>query len=310
MGGGLSAVTPQVTRLRLSIAYDGTDFSGWAPQRNQRTVAGDIETALSTILRESLVLTCAGRTDAGVHATGQVAHVDVPQNAVPDDLNSLVRRLGRLLPRDVRVLHIDRAPEGFDARFSALRRHYIYRISTAPYGASPLARDVLAWSRPLDLNLVRDAAQRLVGLHDFAAFCRKREGATTVRQLQRLEWLNDGHQHEVHVSADAFCWSMVRSLVGSLLGVGEGRRPPEWADELLTMRHRSSAITVAPAHGLTLIKVDYPSDDQLGHRAEATRQVRGAIDCEEDSPFPQESIPLPHPRVYDQKSTEAGVDPR
>ncbi|MBD8506412.1 tRNA pseudouridine(38-40) synthase TruA [Hoyosella sp. G463] len=269
--GGLSPIT----RIRLGVAYDGTDFSGWAPQRDQRTVAGVIEDALSTIHRTPVVLTCAGRTDAGVHATGQVAHADLPTEKLPDEPARLVRRLARMLPRDVRVTSITTAPDGFDARFSALRRHYVYRITTAPHGASPLARDVLAWPRELDTALIAEAASSLEGLHDFAAFCRRREGATTVRHLQRLEWRHVAPQHhEVHVTADAFCWSMVRSLVGALLAVGEARRDPSWATGLLELRERSSSVAVAPAHGLTLVGVDYPPDSEMRARAELTRQAR------------------------------------
>ena len=225
-------------RLRLDIAYDGTDFAGWAAQAEQRTVAGVLDEALTTVFRTPVRLRAAGRTDTGVHATGQVAHVDVPADAVanaysrearPQDPEflPLVRRLGKFLPADVRVLEIARAPAGFDARFSALRRHYVYRLSTAPYGVVPQqARFITAWPRALDTDAMATASRDLLGLHDFAAFCRHREGATTIRELQRLDWSADGEQITAHVSADAFCWSMVRSLVGALLAVGEHRRAP------------------------------------------------------------------------------------
>ncbi|ORW22719.1 pseudouridine synthase [Mycobacterium palustre] len=228
----------------------------------------------------------AGRTDAGVHATGQVAHVDVPGDALPNayprapragepEFLPLVRRLGRFLPPDVRVLEIARAPAGFDARFSALRRHYSYRLSTAPYGVQPqLARYVTAWPRVLDVDAMAAASRDLLGLHDFAAFCRQREGATTIRDLQRFDWSREGDLITAHVSADAFCWSMVRSLVGALLAVGEHRRPASWCRELLSATDRSSDFAAAPAHGLTLIGVDYPPDDQLAARTLITRDLR------------------------------------
>ncbi|OBG22369.1 tRNA pseudouridine(38,39,40) synthase TruA [Mycobacterium sp. 852002-51057_SCH5723018] len=231
-------------------------------------------------------LRAAGRTDAGVHATGQVAHVDVPVDALPNaypraprvgepEFLPLVRRLGRFLPPDVRVLHISRAPADFDARFSALRRHYTYRLSTAPYGVQPqLARYVTAWPHVLDLDAMAAASRDLVGLHDFAAFCRQREGATTIRDLQRFDWSREGDLITAHVSADAFCWSMVRSLVGALLAVGEHRRPVSWCRGLLSATDRSSDFAAAPAHGLTLIGVDYPPDDQLGARTLITRDLR------------------------------------
>lgn len=277
-----------VFRLRLAIAYDGTDFAGWATQAGQRTVAGVVNDALSTVFRTPVVLRAAGRTDTGVHATGQVAHCDVPADALghayprhrrdgdPEFL-PLVRRLGKFLPEDVRVLDVIRAPRGFDARFSALRRHYEYRLGTAPYGVEPqLARFVTAWPRPLDVDAMTVASRKLLGLRDFAAFCRHRDGATTIRDLQRLDVARDGDLITVHVTADAFCWSMVRSLVGALLAVGEGRRDPAWCAELLSAPRRSSEFAAAPARGLTLVGVDYPPDDQLEARIQVTRDMRSA----------------------------------
>ena len=276
----------EFVRLRLDIAYDGTEFAGWAVQAGQRTVAGVLDEALSTVFRVPVVLRAAGRTDAGVHATGQVAHVDVPADALPhafprttregdSEFLPLVRRLGRFLPSDVRVLDITRAAAGFDARFSALRRHYVYRLSTAPYGVEPQeARFVTAWPRPLNVDAMSAASRHLVGLHDFAAFCRQREGATTIRDLQRLDWTRDGDRVTAHVSADAFCWSMVRSLVGALLAVGEHRREPDWCAGLLTSTQRSSDFAAAPPQGLTLVGVDYPPNDQLEARTKVTRELR------------------------------------
>jgi tRNA pseudouridine38-40 synthase len=257
----------------MDLAYDGTDFSGWALQPQRRTVCGVLQDALSRVLREPVVLTVAGRTDAGVHATGQVAHADLPADLDPA---WLVRRLARLLPPDVRVRAVTAVPTEFDARFSALRRHYRYRIATAPHGAEPLrARDTLTWPHPLDLDTVRAASRGLLGEHDFAAFCRRREGATTVRELQRLDWTaGPGGVVEAAVSADAFCHSMVRSLVGALLDVGRGRRDTGWPAALLTRGVRSSDVAVAPAHGLTLVAVDYPPAEALAARAETTRRVR------------------------------------
>jgi tRNA pseudouridine38-40 synthase len=278
-GGGL-------VRLRLDIAYDGTDFAGWAAQAGQRTVAGVLDDALSTVFRAPVQVRAAGRTDSGVHATGQVAHVDVPgdalSNAYPrttragdSEFLPLVRRLARLLPQDVRALDIGRAAPGFDARFSALRRHYVYRLSTSPYGVEPQeTRYVTAWPRTLDLDAMTSASRDLLGLHDFAAFCRHRDGATTIRDLQRLDWSQDGDRVTAHVTADAFCWSMVRSLIGALLAVGEHRREPGWCATLLTSTHRSSDFAAAPPHGLTLVGVDYPPDDELEARTKVTRELR------------------------------------
>ena len=262
-----------LVRVRLAIAYDGGRFSGWAAQPGRRTVQGVLEEALTRLLRVPVALTVAGRTDAGVHATGQVAHTDLPATA---DGPELMRRLARLLPPDVRVRSVQPAPAGFDARFSALWRRYAYRVADDPVAADPLRRyDTLTWARRLDRDAMQAAADRLLGEHDFAAFCRRREGASTVRTLQQLDWARDATGVlTATVRADAFCHSMVRSLVGALLAVGEGRRPPDWPAAQLARTDRSGEITVAPAHGLTLLEVGYPPDGELSARAAATRRRR------------------------------------
>ena len=242
-------------------------------------MCGVLTEALSTLVRRPvsvpISLTVAGRTDAGVHAVGQVAHVDLPGTA---ELDRLPGRLARLLPADVRVRAVTAVPPEFDARFSALRRHYRYRVAATPFGAEPLrARDTLSWTRGADPDAMNTAAAGLIGEHDFAAYCRRREGATTVRELQRCVWVAVPGEPGVlacEVSADAFCHSMVRSLVGALLAVGRGQRPVDWPASLLTRAMRSSEVTVAPAHGLTLIAVDYPPADRLAARAETTRRLR------------------------------------
>jgi tRNA pseudouridine38-40 synthase len=263
-------------RLRLDLAYDGGGFSGWAAQPGRRTVQSTVEDGLGRVLRVPVALTVAGRTDAGVHAAGQVSHVDVPARVWEELGPSLLRRLAGVLPGDVRVLAVAAAAEGFDARFSALFRRYGYRVSDAVYGVDPLRRgDTVAWPRRLDLAALAAASAGLVGEHDFVAFCRRREGATTVRTLLRLDWVRDDAGVLVAtVEADAFCHSMVRGLVGALLAVGEGRKPPDWPAGLLRATERSSAVPVAPPHGLTLRYVDYPPDDQLAARAARTRARR------------------------------------
>jgi tRNA pseudouridine38-40 synthase len=267
-GGGL-------VRLRLRIAYDGTALHGWARQPAQRTVQGDLEAALQTVLRCPVELTVAGRTDAGVHATGQVAHADVPREAWDAQRDRLVRRLRGVLPPDIAVPVVDEAPADFDARFGALRRHYVYRLSDADSGPPPLRRaDTVGWPRRLDVDAMHLAAGLLLGEHDFAAYCRRREGATTIRTLLGLSVERDGDLVRVRASADAFCHSMVRGLVGALLAVGEGRRPPEWPAGLLPRTERASEVLVAPAGGLTLVAVDYPPDAELAARAQVTRARR------------------------------------
>ncbi|MGY1619121.1 tRNA pseudouridine(38-40) synthase TruA [Geodermatophilus sp. SYSU D00691] len=267
-GGGL-------VRVRLDIAYDGTALHGWARQPGQRTVQGELEQALATVLRTPVALTVAGRTDAGVHATGQVASADVPQAAWEEQRGKLLRRLRGLLPPDIAVSAVVAAPPDFDARFAALARHYAYRLTDAPGGPSPLRRaDTVGWPRALDDRAMARAAALLLGEHDFAAFCRRRDGATTVRTLLALSVERDGDLVLVHASADAFCHSMVRSLVGALLAVGEGRRPADWPAGLLTRTARADEVPVAPAGGLTLLRVDYPPDDMLAARATVTRARR------------------------------------
>lgn len=268
-------------RLRLDISYDGTDFAGWARQIGQRTVCEALETTLATVLRVPVRLTVAGRTDAGVHATGQVAHADIPESAldtrsIAGDPSTLVGRLAKMLPDDVRVREIVRGSAHFDARFSALRRHYVFRLTDARWGAEPVhARTTAAWRRPVDVEAMNAASSSLVGLNDFAAFCRRREGATTIRDLQRFDWQRDDEGVLIgRVSADAFCWSMVRSLVGAVASVGDGRRDIDWCRGLLGESERNSRIPVAEARGLCLVGVDYPADDELAARNEITRDVR------------------------------------
>lgn len=354
-------------RVRLDISYDGTQFAGWARQPGLRTVQGELEAALATIFRcggasagrggggadggdnagggacssdsdasgphggggsaSALELTVAGRTDAGVHARGQVAHFDVPRGAwdtLPgrgcgDPADALVRRLNGVLARrysvrsappsasggreprgvsDVVVHRAEEVPVDFDARFSALRRRYAYRIADGMELRDPLRRtDVLWHRRRLDVAAMNEAAALLVGEHDFAAYCKPREGATTIRELQVMSWrrVGAGWNETVpsgsgqlsgsdvgeptglviaDVRADAFCHSMVRALVGACLAVGEGRQEPTWPLHILTRGRRDPGVTVAPAHGLTLEEVTYPATSDLAARAELTRQVR------------------------------------
>jgi tRNA pseudouridine38-40 synthase len=213
-----------------------------------------------------------------------VAHYDIDGDALREAAGRserqvpevLLPRLNGILPADVRVRRMVAAAEGFDARFSALWRRYCYRVADRPDSVDPLARGhVLAWPRPLDVEAMNQAAAPLLGEHDFASFCRRREGATTIRTLLALAWTRDDEGRAVAmVKADAFCHSMVRSLVGCLLAVGEGRRPASWAGEILKAGVRDPAVTVVHAHGLTLEEVCYPPDDQLAVRATQTRARR------------------------------------
>jgi len=275
---GEPGIQPAALRLRLDLAYDGSGFSGWATQPGRRTVQAVTEESLGRVLRLPAAprLTVAGRTDAGVHARGQVAHVDVPAGAWPAAADRAVRALAGVLPPDVRLRGLASAPDGFDARFSALWRRYTYRVSDDPAVADPLRRNETLWyPRRLRLDPMNAAAAVLAGEHDFAAFCRRRDGATTVRRLLRLDWARDDDGVAVAtVVADAFCHNMVRALVGALLAVGEGRQPPGWPREVLAAAVRDHAVHVAPAHGLCLAEVRYPPPEELAARARATRRVR------------------------------------
>jgi tRNA pseudouridine38-40 synthase len=275
------SLTP--TRIRLDLAYDGTDFAGWAAQPGQRTVAGVLLDTLVRILGPdgATGLTVAGRTDAGVHATGQVCHVDVSTDRWEALDGTLIRRLAALLPADLRVWSALEMPAAFDARFSALWRRYQYRVCDTPAGAPPLRhRDTLSWRRRLDVDALNVASQSLTGEHDFAAYCRRKENATTVRAVTDLSWRRDPDGIVVAtVAADAFCQAMVRSIVGALLTVGDGRRAVDWPGSLLARTDRANDVVVAPPHGLTLVAVGYPDDPvEFARRAELTRNRRVIVE--------------------------------
>ncbi|MEV8096349.1 tRNA pseudouridine(38-40) synthase TruA [Kitasatospora sp. NPDC085879] len=273
-------------RIRLDLAYHGADFSGWARQRSRRTVQEEIENALQIVTRSAIgfPLTVAGRTDAGVHARGQVAHVDLPEPLWAEHGEKLLRRLAGRLPADVRIYRVSEAPHGFDARFAAIWRRYAYRVADHPGGVDPLLRGHVLWhDRPLDIDLMNEAARLLVGEHDFAAYCKKREGATTIRTLLELHWervpidgyaAQEGSLAVATVRADAFCHNMVRSLVGAMLLVGDGHRPVDFPGQVLAGRVRNSAVNVVRPHGLTLEEVGYPADEDLAERNRLARRMR------------------------------------
>jgi tRNA pseudouridine38-40 synthase len=222
-------------------------------------------------------LTVAGRTDAGVHARGQVAHVDLPEAVWAAQGDKLLRRLAGRLPWDVRVWRAEQAPHGFNARFSAIWRRYAYRVGDHPGGVDPLMRGHVLWhDRPVDVELMNEAARRLLGEHDFAAYCKKRDGATTIRTLLELGWEREAATGlaVATVRADAFCHNMVRALVGAMLLVGDGHRPVGFPAEVLAGRVRHSAVNVVRPHGLTLEEVGYPADELLAARNREARNMR------------------------------------
>ena len=280
---------PAPLRIRLDFGYDGTDFSGWAAQPGLRTVEGTLSAALTTILRaeEPVRLTVAGRTDAGVHARGQVAHFDpdpagwaaLPGRSARTPAEAALSRLRGILPADIGMRAVTVAAAGFDARFAALQRRYLYRLADRPELVDPLRRrETVVTKRPLDVGAMHAAAQNLLGLHDFGAFCKRREGATTVRTLLDYSWRRaDDGTLEATVVADAFCHSMVRSLVGAVLPVGEGRKGVDWPTEVMRAAVRDAAVVVMPPHGLSLEEVVYPDDAGLAVRARESR-VRRTLD--------------------------------
>jgi tRNA pseudouridine38-40 synthase len=271
---------PPYVLSKIVLGYDGSGFSGWSAQPGRRTVQQTLSEALGRVLRLPAppALTVAGRTDAGVHAKGQVVHVELP---TATDGARLIHRLTGVLPPDIRVFSVERAPDGFDARFSALWRRYSYRVCDDPALADPLDRHRTVWHfRPLDISAMNAAAESLLGEHDFAAFCKKRAGASTVRALQRLEWTKDpGGIAVAEVVADAFCHNMVRSLMGTLIPVGEGRQDTSWPAKVLAAGIRDPGVRVMPAHGLCLEEVGYPPDAELAARVSVTRAFRSASGC-------------------------------
>jgi tRNA pseudouridine38-40 synthase len=271
----------ELVRVRIDLSYDGSGFSGWAAQPGRRTIEDVVAAALGRVLRlpgtlNPPKLTVAGRTDAGVHARGQVVHVDLPGAAWSARSDRVIARLASALPADVRVRAAGLAPAGFDARFSALWRRYAYRVCDDQGAADPLRRHETLWYfRRLDLSAMNEAAHSLLGEHDFAAFCRRREGATTIRALRVLDWRRDGDGIAIAtVVADAFCHNMVRSLVGALLAVGEGRHPPGWVAAVLAAAVRDPAVRVVAPHGLCLEEVGYPAPGELAARAAEARTLR------------------------------------
>lgn len=270
-------------RFKLRLSYDGTDFNGWAKQPQLRTVAGELLTALKVIFGESETdfgLRVAGRTDAGVHALDQIAQIDLS----PKELARLGRtkdwrvRLNSLLASDVYVTEIVEAPSGFDARFSATHRRYRYRIADAAAERNPLQARFTLWvPKTLNLEQMQKAAERLYGLHDFASFCKPRAGSTTIRELKEINVqrnLTDGGVIEIFLKADAFCHNMVRSIVGALIAVGEGKADADVIEQKLNAATRVGSYKVVAPNGLTLIEIGYPADDQLAAQAEKARNFR------------------------------------
>lgn len=286
-----SASAPALVRMMLRMAYDGAAFAGWAVQPHLTTVQGVLEEALAMIVRRQVRTVVAGRTDAGVHARGQIVHFDLTESEFAalnrgKDLAAemaLARRLNGILKRSggggVVVYEASRAPQGFDARFSALWRRYSYRIADASVAVDPLVRHFTHFhGTELDVDAMNAEAQSVLGHHDFLSFCKPREGATTLRTLQDFRFEKDSAGYiTAHLQADAFCHNMVRALIGAALMVGEGREGAGWLAERLELQVRDSKTKLAPPHPLVLEEVKYPENEGLEARANQTRARRGPI---------------------------------
>ena len=272
------------TRLRVDFGYDGTDFFGWSKQPELRTIQGEFIKAFALIFGEDendFGLRVAGRTDAGVHAIGQVLHADLSDAQLKrlgrnDSMEDIAYKLNSLLPIDIRVNRVSIAPAGFDARFSAINRRYRYRLADQQAVKNPLeSRFTLETWGNLDVAAMNAAGQVLIGLHDFASFCKPREGSTTIRELQEITVTRvAGGVVEVEIQADAFCHNMVRSIVGALIGVGQGKADAEKIKELLEKTNREGSFKVVSPHGLQLLAIGYPADELLAQQARDARALR------------------------------------
>ena len=243
-----------MTVYRLDLAYDGSGFRGYARQQGQRTVQAELETALGTLLKSPVVTSVAGRTDAGVHALGQVVSFEYQGQL---DVDRVTQSLNGILGPEIVVRRVTTQPSGFHARFSATWRRYRYLLdqSSAP---DPLTRGYV-WNtrRSLDVTAMTSSASEFVGTHDFTSFCKAVKGKSNVRNLQELTLSSDGDRIEMWVKSNAFCHQMVRSIVGHLYDVGRGYIESSTTSEVIAARDRSLVATVAPSHGLTLMAVGY-----------------------------------------------------
>lgn len=261
-------------RIRGKIAYDGKDFSGWGMQPDRRTVQGELEAAIATLLRvDRVIVQCAGRTDAGVHASAQVIHFDIAEKDAME-MKDLTYKINAILPEDISIQELEVTTADFDARFAALSRSYEYLIYQG--NRNPLLRDRAHRSYlPLYVPAMNEASKVLLGLHDFSAFCKKREGATTIRTLMKFDWHElPGGLIKVELEADAFCYSMVRGLIGAVLAIGEGKFDKAWLENYLAGKEREAHVFAAPALGLTLVDVKYPVPEEYAKRIAETLQVR------------------------------------
>lgn len=266
-------------RIALGLEYDGARFSGWQTQKDGSGVQDAVEAALRAFVGQPVSVVCAGRTDAGVHATGQVVHLDSP---VQRDRQAWVRGVNSHLPRSIAIRWARDVADDFHARFSALNRVYEYWILNDSV-RSPLHEERTGWVfQPLDVAAMHTAAQMLLGTHDFSAFrSAECQAASPMRELRRFEVERLGRLVRVRVAANAFLHHMVRNLVGTLVYIGIGRHPPQWAYEVLNGRDRAAAAPTFAACGLYLTRVEYDQAFDLPNGSEA--DVACALWCKPES---------------------------
>jgi tRNA pseudouridine38-40 synthase len=270
-------------RYRINLAYDGTAYYGWARQSGHKTVQQSLLDALTLVFGEStndFSMRVAGRTDAGVHAYAQVAHIDVSAAQIKrlGRTKSIAFRLNSILDRDIRIHSFEIAPPGFHARFSATFRRYPFRIADGPVAKDPLQGRYTLWlAHELDLDLMRDGAKEFIGLHDFNSFCKARAGATTIRRMKSIKITRNpdlGGVIEIELIADAFCHNMVRAIVGGLIAVAQGSAEKSEITHVLKVAQKRAPFKVATPEGLTLVEIGYPADDKLEEQAAITRKKR------------------------------------
>lgn len=243
-------------RIALGIEYDGTHFHGFQTQTNDlRTVQTELEKAISSVADEPIDIVCAGRTDAGVHAVEQVIHFDT--TAIRDE-RAWILGTNTHAPRDISIQWARRVSDDFHARFSAISRTYRYVIMRQPMHFA-IERNYAAWSRyPLNLELMQKASNHWIGEHDFSSFrSAECQSKTPIREIKKIEMRQESKKIIIEITANAFLHHMVRNMMGTLMAIGAGKKPPEWAEELLKLKDRNQGDTMAPAQGLYLLKVNY-----------------------------------------------------
>jgi len=278
-----------VQRIALTLAYDGARFDGWQTQPSGRTVQDALESSLAALAGHRVRVACAGRTDAGVHASAQVAHFDTDATR---PLQAWVRGVNARLPESVAVLDARPVPPDFHARYSAVRRHYAYLLHCAPV-AHPLLAGRVGWVfRPVDESAMRAGARHLLGEHDFSAFrAAECQAKSPVRRLERLAIRRTGEFVVLEFSANAFLHHMVRNIVGALVAVGTGRRPPEWIADLLASRDRRLGAATFAGSGLYLAGVDY--DGEIGAHVGRPHGLGGLSALFGSPPAPAMAMPAP-----------------